>query len=63
MLGLCAFQLGRSLGLAESDVRSKLDRLLAQHRKGMEGFHGFSRTDFIFGQLGQGVQVMNLLDR
>lgn len=32
-LGLCAFQLGQSLGLPEADVGGKLDRLLAQHEK------------------------------
>src|SRR6266481_4146836 len=29
----------------------------------MEGFHGFSRTDFVFGQLGQWGAVMNLLEQ
>jgi len=45
MLGLCAFQLSRSLGIAEADVRSKLDRLLAQHEKEWKDF---------MGSLGQG---------
>ena len=37
-LSLCAFQVSQSLGLAESDVRSKLDRLLAQHEKEWKDF-------------------------
>jgi len=56
MLGLCAFQLGRSLGLAESDVRSKLDRLLAQHEKEWKDFmDSLGRTSFL-GNWAKGVQ-------
>ena len=56
MLSLCAFQLGQSLGLAESDVRSKLDRLLAQHEKEWKGFmDSLGRTSFL-GNWANGVQ-------
>jgi 7-cyano-7-deazaguanine synthase in queuosine biosynthesis len=37
-LSLCAFQVGQSLGLAEFEVRPKLDRLLAQHEKEWKDF-------------------------
>jgi Queuosine biosynthesis protein QueC len=37
-LDLCTFQLSRSLGMAEAEVRSKLDRLLAQHEKDWKKF-------------------------
>lgn len=56
MLNLCAFQLGQSLGLAESDVRSKLDRLLAQHEKEWKDFmDSLGRTSFL-GNWAKGVQ-------
>ena len=56
MLSLCAFQLGQSLGLAESDVRSKLDRLLAQHEKEWKGFmDSLGRTSFL-GNWANGAQ-------
>jgi hypothetical protein len=56
MLSLCAFQLGQSLDLAESDVRSKLDRLLAQHEKEWKGFiDSLGRTSFL-GNWANGVQ-------
>ena len=38
MLELFSFQLSRSLGIAEDDVRSKLDRLLAQHEAEWKSF-------------------------
>ncbi len=38
MLDLFSFQLSGSLGMAEGDVRSKLDRLLAQHETEWKGF-------------------------
>jgi hypothetical protein len=38
MLDLFSFQLSGSLGIAEADVRSKLDRLLAQHEMEWKGF-------------------------
>jgi len=38
MLELFSFELSRSLGVAEEDVRSKLDRLLAQHETEWKGF-------------------------
>ena len=48
MLSLCAFHLGQSLGLAESDVRSKLDRQLAQHEKEWKDFmDSLGRTSFL----------------
>ena len=37
-LGLFSFQLGRSLGMAEDEVRSKLDRLLDQHAREWKNF-------------------------
>ncbi|MGH9502242.1 MAG: 7-cyano-7-deazaguanine synthase [Terriglobales bacterium] len=37
-LGLNAFQLSRSLGLPEADVRAKLDRLLTQHGNEWKSF-------------------------
>jgi hypothetical protein len=56
MLSLCAFQLGQSLGLAESDVRSKLDRLLVQHEKEWKDFmDSLGRTSFV-GNWAKGVQ-------
>lgn len=56
MLSLCAFQLSESLGLAESDVRSKLDRLLAQHEKEWKDFmDSLGRTSFL-GNWAKGVQ-------
>ena len=38
ILGRNAFQLGRALGLAEADARSKLDRLLMQHEQEWKNF-------------------------
>lgn len=56
ILSLCAFQLGLSLGLAESDVRSKLDRLLAQHEREWKNFmDSLGRTSFL-GNWAKGVQ-------
>jgi 7-cyano-7-deazaguanine synthase in queuosine biosynthesis len=40
MLGLNAFQLGRALGLTETDARAKLDRMLVQHQQEWKGFVG-----------------------
>jgi Queuosine biosynthesis protein QueC len=40
MLNLSAFQLGKSLGLPQTDVRGKLDRLLAQHESEWKSFMG-----------------------
>jgi hypothetical protein len=37
-LGLSAFQLARSCGLSEAESRSRLDRLLSQHRTEWENF-------------------------
>jgi 7-cyano-7-deazaguanine synthase in queuosine biosynthesis len=39
-LGLCAFQLSKSLGLAEVDVQAKLHRLLVQHKTEWKDFMG-----------------------
>lgn len=48
MLDLARFQLGRSLGLTEADVRSKLDRLLVQHESEWKGFvDSLGRTSFL----------------
>jgi hypothetical protein len=38
MLDLFSFQLSLSLGIAEANVRSKLDRLLGQHETEWQGF-------------------------
>jgi hypothetical protein len=47
-LSLCAFQVGQSLGLAESDVRPKLDRLLAQHGKEWKDFmNSLGKSSFL----------------
>lgn len=47
-LSLCAFQVGQSLGLAESDVRPKLDRLLAQHEKEWKDFmNSLGKSSFL----------------
>jgi 7-cyano-7-deazaguanine synthase in queuosine biosynthesis len=47
-LSLCAFQVGQSLGLAECDVRSKLDRLLAQHEKEWKDFmNSLGKSSFL----------------
>jgi hypothetical protein len=40
MLGLSAFHLSRSLGLQEADMRSKQERLLAQHKTEWANFMG-----------------------
>lgn len=37
-INLCAFQLGKSRGLAEADVKTKLDRLLTQHENEWKAF-------------------------
>jgi hypothetical protein len=48
MLDLSTFQLSRSLGLAEADVRSRLDRLLLQHEREWKGFvDSLGRTSFL----------------
>jgi hypothetical protein len=38
MLGLVVFQLSQSLGIAEKDIQSRIDRLLAQHEKEWRSF-------------------------
>jgi hypothetical protein len=48
MLDLSTFQLSRSLGLTEADVRSRLDRLLLQHEREWKGFvDSLGRTSFL----------------
>ncbi|OPY85683.1 MAG: 7-cyano-7-deazaguanine synthase [Syntrophorhabdus sp. PtaU1.Bin153] len=48
MLDLSTFQLSRSLGLMEADVRSRLDRLLLQHEREWKGFvDSLGRTSFL----------------
>ena len=48
VLGLCAFQLSQSLGLPEDDVRSRLDRLLAQHEREWKAFiNSLGRSSFL----------------
>jgi 7-cyano-7-deazaguanine synthase in queuosine biosynthesis len=47
-LDLNAFQLSRSLGLPEADVRTRLDRLLAQHGSEWKGFvHSLGKNSFV----------------
>jgi hypothetical protein len=47
-LTLNAFQLSRSLGLPEADVRTKLYRLLTQHRNEWKGFvHSLGQNSFV----------------
>jgi 7-cyano-7-deazaguanine synthase in queuosine biosynthesis len=47
-LTLNAFQLSRSLGLPEADVRTKLDRLLTQHGNEWKGFvHSLGQNSFV----------------
>lgn len=54
MLGLSAFHLSRSLGLQEADVRSKQDRLLAQHKTEWGNFMGtLGRESFLRNWAGE----------
>jgi hypothetical protein len=47
-LTLNAFQLSRSVGLPEADVRAKLDRLLTQHGNEWKGFvHSLGKNSFV----------------
>jgi hypothetical protein len=47
-LALNAFQLSRSMGLPEADVRAKLDRLLTQHGNEWKGFvHSLGKNSFV----------------
>jgi hypothetical protein len=48
MLGLTAFQLSKSLGLAEVDVQAKLHRLLVQHKTEWKNFmDSLGRNSFL----------------
>jgi hypothetical protein len=48
MLDLSTFQLSRSLGLTDEDVRSRLDRLLLQHKREWQSFtHSHGGTSFL----------------
>lgn len=49
MLGLSAFQLSKSLGLAEADVQAKLHRLLSQHKTEWKDFMGSLGQDSFLG--------------
>ena len=51
-VSLEAFRLGQSLGLPQSTVKKKLDRLLTQHKLEWESFMDVVGTDFIRGQMG-----------
>jgi hypothetical protein len=48
LLELQSFQLSRSLGLPEQDVRAKIDRLLVQHGNEWKGFvHSLGQSSFV----------------
>ena len=49
MLGLSAFQLSKSLGLAEADVQAKLHRLLFQHKTEWKDFMSSLGQDSFLG--------------
>jgi hypothetical protein len=47
-LTLNAFQLSRSVGVPEADVRARLDRMLTQHRNEWKGFvHSLGKNSFV----------------